>query len=109
MAKISGPERTSKTSWSPTCPSRVSPLKSLNTMPCARSGPAGGACSSAMFTPSIVPAIDEPHSISGRHAEEFLAGQGVVAETAQHAAGDQIRAGLVYAAGGHELMRRLDD
>jgi hypothetical protein len=62
-----------------------------------------------MFTPSIVPAIDQPHSISGRHAKEFLAGQGVVAEAAQHAAGDQVGAGLVYAAGGHAVMRRLDD
>src|SRR5260370_10378812 len=51
-------------------------------MPCARSGPAGGACSSAMFTPSVVPAIDAPHSISGRHTKEFQAGQCVAAETA---------------------------
>jgi len=39
--------------------------------------------------------IDESYSISGRHAEEFLAGRRVVAEAAQHAAGDQVGAGLV--------------
>jgi hypothetical protein len=33
-----------------------------------------------MFTPSVVPAIDKPHSISGRHAREFQAGQCVAAE-----------------------------
>jgi len=43
-----------------------------------------------MFTPSVVPAIDAPHSISGRHTKEFQAGQSVAAEAAQHAAGDQV-------------------
>ena len=38
-----------------------------------------------------------------------MAGQRVVAEAAQHAAGDQVGAGLVDAAGGHAVMRRLDD
>jgi len=51
----------------------------------------------------------EPHSISRRHAKKLLARQEVVAETTQHAAGDEIRPRLVYAAGGHAMMRRLDD
>src|SRR5947209_19295518 len=49
-----------------------------------------------------------PHG-SGRHAEEFLAGQGIVAKTSQHSAGDEVGAGLVYAAGGHAVMRSLDN
>jgi hypothetical protein len=32
-----------------------------------------------------------------------------VAEAAQHAAGNQVRTGLVYAAGGHAVMSCLDD
>jgi hypothetical protein len=32
-----------------------------------------------------------------------------VAEAAQHAAGNQVRTGLVYAAGGHAVMCCLDD
>ena len=50
-----------------------------------------------------------PRVRSGGHAEEFLAGQRVVAEAAQHAAGDQVGAGLVHAAGSHAMMHRLDD
>src|SRR3954447_11442669 len=46
---------------------------------------------------------------SGRHAEEFLAGQGIVTEASQHAAGDEVGAGLMYAAGGHAVMHSLDN
>src|SRR6476620_7011662 len=49
MAKMSDPERTSKTSSSPTWPSKVSPVNSDSSTPSIRSGPARGACSSAMF------------------------------------------------------------
>ena len=35
--------------------------------------------------------------VSGCHTEEFLTGQGVIVEAAQHAAGDQVGAGLVDA------------
>src|SRR4051794_24790668 len=49
-----------------------------------------------------------PHG-SGRHAQEFLAGQGIVAKTSQHPAGDEVGAGLVYAAGGHAVMHSLDN
>src|ERR1700694_709481 len=44
MAKISDPERTSSTSSSPTCPSRIAPENSESVTPLDRSGPAG--CSS---------------------------------------------------------------
>jgi hypothetical protein len=43
-----------------------------------------------MFTPSVVPAIDTPHFISGRHTKEFQAGQCVAAEAAKRAAGEQV-------------------
>jgi hypothetical protein len=38
-----------------------------------------------------------------------MAGQRVVAEAAQHAAGDKVGARLVDAASGHAVMRRYDD
>src|SRR5438874_1769323 len=72
-------------------------------MPRAKSGPLCSAFSSAMFPPS------EAAFWTIGHAEEFLAGQRAVAETPQHPAGDQISSGLVHTAGGHAVMRCLDN
>jgi hypothetical protein len=60
-------------------------------------------------SPSIVPTIDQPHSKSSRHTKAFLASQLVVAAATQHAAGDKVRASLVYTTSGHAMMRCLDD
>src|SRR5262249_24463204 len=44
-----------------------------------------------------------------RHGEKFLSKLTILAEAAEHAAGDQVGVGLVNAARGHAVMRRLDD
>src|SRR3954454_2493103 len=109
MAKISSPERNSNTSWSPTWPSKRPPVNSFAATPCARSGPEG-VCASAIFTFSVPGSgIDGPDLASVGHAEEFVTRGRVVAETTQHAAGDQVGAGLVDTPRRHAVMRRLDD
>ena len=47
--------------------------------------------------------------LSGRHAEKFLPQLLIVAEAAEHAAGDKVAVRLVHAARGHAVMRRFDD
>ena len=46
-------------------------------------------------------------SRSDSHAEKFLTQFGMIAQAADHAAGDKVRLGLVDAAGGHAVVRRL--
>lgn len=64
-----------------------------------RSGPLGGDCSCAMLSPFVVSALP-----SDSHAEEFLASQRIVAKTAKHPAGNQIRIRFMNAARGHAVM-----
>src|SRR5882672_3420763 len=62
--------------------------------------------------PTISPAMIPFVYSDGRptdHGQEFAAGLAVVAEGAQHAAGHHGDVGLVHAARGHALVRRLDD
>src|SRR5436309_16085126 len=64
------------------------------------------------FCIQIAPTVRRTDTIPGLDVEaghEFLARRGVVAEHAQHPAGDQRHPMLVHAARGHAAMGGLDD